>query len=160
MKLRFLIIFISIIFVGISFARTTVSSDCKYKRTQLLKVNKANETSCKEVKLCFADISCDETSYPGGKKIRVNRNSVCAVDASGKCPSVEACQADTAAATIESEAQLGSAGPTDWSTVLVESTPGIVEAALRAQSSLSSEPALDRTNNIEEAKVKKTDGRK
>lgn len=100
------------------FSAVTFASDlssCEYTKTQILKIN-GGGASCSQAKLCYAEIGCTR-KLSSGKEIDVSRNIVCALDATGHCPSVEVCRNDKTTATFEKEAQAGSAGKKDWTAV-------------------------------------------
>lgn len=92
--------------------------DCAYNSTKVLKINSSDGASCKQAKLCFAEVLCAKTIR--GKDIDVSRTIVCGLDPSGNCPAVEICRADNTSASFEEEAMVGTAGKEYWSAVALD----------------------------------------
>ncbi len=90
---------------------------CAYNSIKVLKINSSDGASCKQVKLCFAEVLCAETV--NGKAIDVSRTIVCGLDTSGNCPDVEICRADKTSASFEKEAMVGTAGKEVWSAIVI-----------------------------------------
>lgn len=122
--------FKKVMLVAVLFPLTSFTAelkDCEYFSTKVLKISGGDGASCKENKLCFAEILCTKVTKKN-KEVDVTRTIVCGLDSSGNCPaSVETCRADKTSASFEREAIVGVAGKQDWGAVAAEAAVPILQ---------------------------------